>query len=73
MADAYDLSKLGPREFENIANFLALKALGLGHTGFGPGLMQGATGILRAKRLIRANATDGRACGICSQSFTRLI
>lgn len=49
MADSYDLSKLGPEAFENIVNFLALKTLGLGSTGFGPGADGGRDGYFEGE------------------------
>lgn len=49
MADSYDLSKLGPDAFENIVNFLALKTLGLGSTGFGPGADGGRDGYFEGE------------------------
>lgn len=49
MADSYDLSKLGPDAFENIVNFLALKTLGLGCTGFGPGADGGRDGYFEGE------------------------
>jgi hypothetical protein len=49
MTDAYDLHRLGPREFENLVNFLALKTLGLGHTGFGPGADGGRDGYFEGE------------------------
>lgn len=49
MADSYDLSKLGSDAFENIVNFLALKTLGLGSTGFGPGADGGRDGYFEGE------------------------
>lgn len=49
MADSYDLSKLGSEAFENIVNFLALKTLGLGSTGFGPGADGGRDGYFEGE------------------------
>jgi hypothetical protein len=49
MADPYDLSKLSPEAFENIVNFLAMKTLGLGSTGFGPGADGGRDGYFEGE------------------------
>lgn len=49
MADSYDLSKLGSDAFENIVNFLALKTLGLGSSGFGPGADGGRDGYFEGE------------------------
>ena len=49
MADSYDLSNLGSDAFENIVNFLALKTLGLGSTGFGPGADGGRDGYFEGE------------------------
>jgi hypothetical protein len=45
----YDLSALGPEPFENIVNFLALKVLGAGATGFGPGSDGGRDGYFEGE------------------------
>jgi hypothetical protein len=37
MQSGYDLSHLTPDTFEHLVNSLALRVLGAGHTGFGPG------------------------------------
>jgi hypothetical protein len=37
MPDSYDLTKLDEASFEHLVNALALRVLGAGHTGFGPG------------------------------------
>ena len=49
MTDSYDLSKLGTEAFENIVNFLALKTLGLGSRGFGPGADGGRDGYFKGE------------------------
>lgn len=49
MADPYDLTKLSPEAFENLVNFLALKTLGSGTTGFGPGADGGRDGFFEGK------------------------
>lgn len=42
---SYDLSSLGPGAFEQLVNTLALRVLGAGHTGFGPGPDGGRDGL----------------------------
>ena len=37
MPEPFELSRLHPDAFEHLANTLAMKVLGLGHTAFGPG------------------------------------
>src|SRR5579872_3400941 len=49
MSGAYDLSKLGPNEFQNMVNFLALKTLGSGHSSFGPGPGGGRDGYFEGE------------------------
>lgn len=44
MVDSYDLTKLDPNSFEHLVNLLALRVLGAGHTGFGPGADGGRDG-----------------------------
>jgi hypothetical protein len=44
MIDSYDLTKLNPDAFEQLVNTLALKVLGAGATGFGPGSDGGRDG-----------------------------
>lgn len=44
MTETYDLGKLDPNTFEHIANTLAMRVLGLGHTTFGPGRDGGRDG-----------------------------
>lgn len=44
MSAAYELSQLSPYSFEHLVNTLALRELGLGHTGFGPGKDGGRDG-----------------------------
>lgn len=45
MSESYDLAKLDAASFEHMVNALALHALGLGHTGFGPGSDGGRDGF----------------------------
>ncbi|WP_116811113.1 NACHT domain-containing protein [Steroidobacter cummioxidans] len=49
MDNLYDLSGLGSQAFENLVNFLALKTLGLGATGFGPGADGGRDGFFEGE------------------------
>lgn len=44
MSDSYDLTKFDPASFEHLVNLLALRVLGVGHTGFGPGADGGRDG-----------------------------
>lgn len=44
MLNAYDLSQLDPNTFQHMVNALALKVLGNGSTGFGPGADGGRDG-----------------------------
>lgn len=46
MSDAYELSQLDPNSFEHLVNFLALKVLGKGVTGFAQGADGGRDGYL---------------------------
>jgi hypothetical protein len=49
MPHSYDLTKLDERSFEHLANFLALRTLGAGHTGFGPGPDGGRDGYFEGE------------------------
>jgi hypothetical protein len=49
MPDSYDLTKLDENSFEHLANFLALRVLGAGHTGFGPGSDGGRDGLFEGE------------------------
>jgi hypothetical protein len=44
MSESYELSKLDTNSFEHIVNLIALRVLGGGHTGFGPGSDGGRDG-----------------------------
>lgn len=46
MADTHDLNQLDANSFEHMVNFLALKVLGSGVTGFAPGSDGGRDGLL---------------------------
>jgi hypothetical protein len=46
---SYDLGKLDENSFEHLANSLALKVLGAGHTGFGPGSDGGRDGLFEGE------------------------
>jgi hypothetical protein len=49
MPEAYDLTKLDPNSFEHLVNMLALRVLGAGHTGFGPGADGGRDGFFEGE------------------------
>jgi hypothetical protein len=49
MADSYDLTKLDANSFEHLVNMLALRVLGPGHTGFGPGSDGGRDGYFEGE------------------------
>jgi hypothetical protein len=49
MPDSYDLSHLEPKSFEHLVNALALRVLGAGHTGFGPGPDGGRDGYFEGE------------------------
>lgn len=49
MTDSYDLSGLDANAFEHLINMLALRVLGLGHTGFGPGSDAGRDGYFEGE------------------------
>ncbi len=49
MNDSYDLTKLGPEAFEHLVNSLAMRVLGAGHTGFGPGADGGRDGYFNGE------------------------
>ncbi|MDT7689890.1 MAG: hypothetical protein QOE46_2649 [Acidobacteriota bacterium] len=49
MSISYDLTKLDPNSFEHLVNALALRVLGAGHTGFGPGKDGGRDGFFEGE------------------------
>ncbi|MBD2629500.1 hypothetical protein [Trichormus variabilis] len=49
MPDSYDLTQLDPNSFEHLVNHLALRALGLGVTGFSPGSDGGRDGYFEGE------------------------
>jgi hypothetical protein len=49
MSDSFDLTKLDPGTFEHLANALALRVLGAGHTSFGPGSDAGRDGYFEGE------------------------
>jgi hypothetical protein len=49
MSQAYDLTQLDPSSFEHMVNSLALRVLGAGHTGFGPGSDAGRDGYFEGE------------------------
>src|SRR5688500_15937980 len=49
MTTSYDLTRLDSHTFENLVNFLVLKTLGLGSTGFGPGADGGRDGYFEGE------------------------
>ena len=49
MPESYDLTKLDPNSFEHMVNLLALRVLGSGHTGFGPGSDGGRDGYFEGE------------------------
>lgn len=56
MTDSYDLTKLDPHSFEHLVNLLALRVLGPGHTGFGPGADGGRDGYYEGEAPYPSNA-----------------
>ncbi|MEH2231692.1 MAG: hypothetical protein V7K71_19055 [Nostoc sp.] len=63
MPDSYDLTQLDPNTFEHLVNNLALRALGLGLTGFSPGSDGGRDGYFEGDdenlRLLRRRLGRG--------------
>lgn len=49
MAESYDLTKLDSNSFEHMANLIAMRVLGSGHTGFGPGPDGGRDGLFEGE------------------------
>ncbi len=49
MESSYELTKLSPSSFEHLVNLLAIKVLGSGHTGFGPGSDGGRDGYFEGE------------------------
>ncbi|WP_433932174.1 NACHT domain-containing NTPase [Sorangium cellulosum] len=49
MTNSHDLTQLDPSSFEHMINSLAIKVLGAGHTGFGPGSDGGRDGYFEGQ------------------------
>nr|WP_314524245.1 hypothetical protein [uncultured Pseudomonas sp.] len=49
MSNSYDLTQLDPNSFENLVNFLAMRVLGNGVTGFAPGSDGGRDGYFEGE------------------------
>ena len=49
MPQSYDLTQFDEASFEHLANFLALRVLGAGHTSFGPGADGGRDGYFEGE------------------------
>src|ERR1041385_8037683 len=56
MSDSYDLTRLDANSFEHMVNLLALRVLGLGHTGFGPGSDGGRDGYFEGEAVYPSDA-----------------
>ncbi len=69
MTDSYDLSQLGTEAFENIVNFLALKTLGLGNTGFGPGPDGGRDGYFEGEAPYPSESEHWKGVWIIQSKF----
>jgi len=69
MSYTYDLSKIGPNEFENLVNFLTLKVLGGGHTGFGPGPDGGRDGYFEGEAAYPSSTTRWKGTWYIQSKF----
>jgi hypothetical protein len=69
MTDSYDLTQLGTEAFENIVNFLALKTLGLGNTGFGPGADGGRDGYFEGEAPYPSKSKQWKGTWIIQSKF----
>jgi len=49
MSESYELTKLDTNSFEHMVNLIALRVLGAGHTGFGPGSDGGRDGYFEGE------------------------
>jgi hypothetical protein len=53
---SYELTRLDPASFEHMANQIALRVLGAGHTGFGPGADGGRDGYFEGEAAYPSDA-----------------
>jgi hypothetical protein len=58
MPNTYDLTQLDPATFEHMINALALRVLGSGHTGFGPGADGGRDGYFEGQAPYPSESTQ---------------
>src|SRR5687768_2488477 len=57
MGISADLAKLDPHSFEHMVNLLAMRVLGLGNTGFGPGSDGGRDGFYEGEAFYPSAST----------------
>jgi hypothetical protein len=66
-----DLDALDPNSFEHMVNLLALRVLGLGHTGFGPGSDGGRDGYFEGEAPYPSSQTRWRGVWYIQSKFHR--
>ncbi|MCF2146660.1 hypothetical protein IQ276_009390 [Desmonostoc muscorum LEGE 12446] len=69
MPDSYDLTQLDPNTFEHLVNHLALRALGLGLTGFSPGSDGGRDGYFEGEAPYPSETDRWSGCWYLQSKF----
>ena len=69
MTISYDLTQLDPYSFENMVNFLAMKVLGNGTTGFSPGSDGGRDGYYLGEAPYPSEKTRWAGCWYIQSKF----
>jgi len=69
MPDSYDLTQLDPNSFEHLVNLLAIRVLGSGSTGFGPGSDGGRDGYFEGEALYPSEVERWSGCWYIQAKF----
>jgi hypothetical protein len=71
MTESFDLNQLEPNAFEHLVNLLALRVLGPGHTGFGPGSDGGRDGYFEGEAPYPSEVERWSGCWYIQSKFLK--
>jgi hypothetical protein len=69
MPDSYELTQLDPNTFEHLVNLLAIRVLGAGSTGFGPGSDAGRDGFFEGEAPYPSETERWSGCWYIQSKF----
>jgi hypothetical protein len=69
MSDSYELTQLDPNTFEHLVNLLAIRVLGAGSTGFGPGSDGGRDGFFEGEAHYPSETERWSGCWYIQSKF----